>query len=211
VPASGDHRYLLAELSSGTPVVFLDRPPRGVDADTVLLDNVGGARMAVEHLLAHGHRRIAFVGDGPALFTAAERLEGYRAALRDAGVAVDAALERAGSHDTAAAEAAMRALLDLPPERRPTAVFAANNRNTVGALRAIAAAQTPPALVGFDDFELADMLARPVTVVRHAPDEMGRQAVELAYARLDGHEGLPRHRTIACELVQRGSGEAPPP
>lgn len=210
VPASGDHRYLLPELSAGTPIVFLDRPPRGLDADTVLLDNGGGARMAVEHLLAHGHRRVAFVGDGPPLFTAGERLAGYRAALRDAGVAPDAALERVGSHDTATAEAAVRELLALPADRRPTALFAANNRNTVGALRALGTAPRPPALVGFDDFELADMLARPVTVVRHAPEEMGRLAAELAYERLDGLDGLPRRRTIACELVARGSGEVAP-
>src|SRR5512132_1635780 len=98
VPAGGVLRCLLGELSSGTPVVFLDRPPRGVAADAVLLDNVGGARTAVEHLLAHGHRRIAFVGDAPVRFTAGERLDGYRAALRDAGVAADDAPVRAGSH-----------------------------------------------------------------------------------------------------------------
>jgi LacI family transcriptional regulator len=211
VPAGDDHRYLLGELSSGTPVVFLDRPPRGVDADTVLLDNLGGARTAVEHLLAHGHRRIAFVGDARALFTAGERLEGYRAALRDAGVAPDEALVRAGSHDTASAEAAVAELLALPADRRPTALFAANNRNTVGALRALRADGARTAIVGFDDFELAEMLAVPVTVVRHAAEEMGRLAAELAYARLDGEDGLPRRRTIACELVVRGSGEVPPP
>jgi LacI family transcriptional regulator len=210
VPASGDHRYLLPELSAGTPIVFLDRPPRGLDADTVLLDNVGGARMAVAHLVAHGHRRIAFVGDAPALFTAGERLGGYRAALRDAGLAADPALERVGSHDTDTAEAAVRELLALPAARRPTALFAANNRNTVGALRALGTAAGTPALVGFDDFELADMLARPVTVVRHAPEEMGRLAAALAYERLDGLDGLPRRRTIACELVARGSGEVAP-
>jgi LacI family transcriptional regulator len=210
VPAGDDHRYLLGELSTGTPVVFLDRPPGGVAADAVLLDNVGGARMAVEHLLARGHRRIAFVGDAPALFTAAQRLEGYRAALRDAGAAVDEALVRAGSHDTATAEHAVRELLLLPDDRRPTALFAANNRNTVGALRALRASERPAAVVGFDDFELADMLAVPVTVVRHAPEEMGRLAAELAYARLDGDDALPARRTIACELVPRGSGELAP-
>jgi LacI family transcriptional regulator len=210
VPTSGDHRYLLAELSSGMPIVFLDRPPRGLQADTVLLDNVGGARRAVEHLVARGHRRIAFVGDGPAVFTAAERLDGYRAALRDAGLAPDDGLVRAGPHDTSGAEAAVRDLLALAPERRPTALFCANNRNTVGALRALGALERPPALVGFDDFELADLLARPVTVVRHAAEDMGRLAAELAYARLDGEAGLPRQRTIPCEVVARGSGEVAP-
>ena len=137
VPAGADHRYLPPEIGAGTPIVFLDRPPRGVEADTVLLDNLGGARAATEHLLRHGHERIAYVGDLPPLYTAAERLAGYRAALRDAGVRPDEGLVSAGSHDAAAAERAVRALLALPADRRPTALFTANNRNTVGALRAL--------------------------------------------------------------------------
>src|SRR5213592_4161922 len=72
VPAGDDHEYILPELRTGTRVVFIDRPPGNIDADVVLLDNVGGARSAVAHLLAHGHRRIAFVGDEPWIFSATE-------------------------------------------------------------------------------------------------------------------------------------------
>src|SRR4051812_14455169 len=86
VPAGAEHRYLLPELAAGVPIVFLDRPPGDVEADTVLLDNLGGTRSGVEHLIDHGHRRIAFVGDSPDLHTAAERLAGYRAALARAGI-----------------------------------------------------------------------------------------------------------------------------
>jgi LacI family transcriptional regulator len=207
VPAGDDHRYLLPEIGAGTPVVFLDRPPRGIEADSVLFDNVGGARAAVEHLLRQGHERIAFVGDPPRLYTASERLAGYHAALRDAGVEPDDMLVSAGSHDAASAERAVRELLTLPPQRRPTALFTANNRNTVGALRALREADGTIALVGFDDFELADMLAVPVTVVRHDPAAMGRIGADLAYARLDGEDALPQRHTIPCELVPRGSGE----
>jgi LacI family transcriptional regulator len=209
VPAGHDHRYLLPEMGAGTPVVFLDRPPRGIEADAVLFDNVGGARAAVEHLLRQGHERIAFVGDPPQMYTASERLAGYHAALREAGVAPDDGLVRSGSHDATSAERAVRDLLALPAARRPTALFTANNRNTVGALRAIRDADATIALVGFDDFELADMLAVPVTVVRHDPAEMGRIGADLAYARLDGEDALPQRHTIACELVPRGSGEVP--
>jgi LacI family transcriptional regulator, galactose operon repressor len=210
VPAGTDHRYLLPELGAEVPIVFLDRPPRDVDTDTVLLDNAGGAREGVEHLLREGHERIAFVGDSLELFTAAERLAGYRAALTDAGVELRPELVQTGSHDAEHAEATVRALLELPAERRPTALFTTNNRNTVGALRALRDAPRPLALVGFDDFELADMLATPVTVVRHAPEEMGRIGAELAYARLDDHVPQTQHRTIPCELVIRGSGEVAP-
>jgi LacI family transcriptional regulator len=209
VPAGDDHRYLLADMGTGTPVVFLDRPPRGIDTDTVLLDNVGGARAGVEHLLAQGHRRIGFVGDPPELYTAGERLAGYRAALVAAGGGGDDDLVRA-SHDAASAERAVRDLLALPADRRPTALFCANNRNTVGALRGLRDAGRPVALVGFDDFELADMLPVPVTVVRHVPEDMGRLAAEVAYARLAGEDGLPRRHVVGYELVARGSGEVAP-
>jgi len=209
VPAGADHRYLEPELAAGTPLVFLDRPAVGIEADTVLLDNLGGARAGVAHLLERGHDRVAFVGDAPALHTARERLAGYRSALVDAGVPERTELVRPGTHDAAAAEATVRALLRLPVARRPTAVFCANNRNTIGALRALRDHPRPVALVGFDDFELADMLATPVTVVRHAPEDMGRIAAELAYARLEGDGGPPQRRTLPCELVVRGSGEVP--
>ena len=212
VPAAGqpDHGWLLRELGESTPVVFLDRPPEGFDADTVLLDNHGGARRAVEHLLAHGHRRIAYLSDWSGMVTAAERLEGYRAALADAGVPVDEALVRVGSHDAAQAEGVVRELLALPPGRRPTAIFSGNNRHTVGAVRALRGLEQEIALVGFDDFELADVLAMPTTVVRHDAFRMGTEAAALAFARLDGDSGPPRHLVVATELVRRGSGEVPP-
>ena len=209
VPAGADHRYLEPELAAGKPLVFLDRPPGRIEADTVLLDNRGGARAGVAHLLEHGHHRVAFVGDLPAVHTARERLAGYRRALVEADVPERSELVRAGTHDAAGAEETVRALLRLPVARRPTALFCANNRNTVGALRALRDHPRPVAIVGFDDFELADMLATPVTVVRHVPEDMGRIAAELAYARLDGDDGPPQRRTIPCELVVRGSGEVP--
>jgi LacI family transcriptional regulator len=208
VPASRDHAYLVRE---GTPVVFLDRPPVGVEADSVLLDNFGGARIAVEHLLAHGHRRIAMVGDTEDLFTASERLAGYRHALAAAGVRATPDLIRLGTHDAAQAERVAGELLALPPDRRPTALFAGNNRNAVGALRALRTAPDRVALVGFDDFELADLLALPATVVRHDSQQMGAHAAALAFARLDGGEHPPRQVVVPTELIVRGSGEVPPP
>jgi LacI family transcriptional regulator len=210
VPASRDHAYLARESADGTPVVFLDRPPVGLDADCVLLDNLGGARAAVEHLLAHGHERIALVADPDVLYTAAERYAGYRQALDAAGVPVRDDLVRLGTHDAGQAEAVVRELLALPPDRRPTALFAGNNRHAVGALRALRGAERPVALVGFDDFELADLLAIPTTVVRHDSPRMGAQAAALAFDRLDGDEHPPRRVVVPTELIVRGSGEVPP-
>jgi LacI family transcriptional regulator len=207
VPAAHDHGYLRAEVAMGVQVIFLDRPPGGLVADAVLLDNAGGARAAVEHLLAQGHRRIGLVGDPPELYTLAERVKGYRAALEAWGLALDEGLLRLGAHDVAQAELSARELLGLPDP--PTALFTANNRVSVGALRALNAVEARVALVGFDDFELADMLPVPVTVVRHDPAEMGRRAAELLFARLDGNGGPAQTVVLETELVVRGSGEVP--
>lgn len=208
VPASRDHAYLTHELGESTPIVFLDRPPEGIEADAVLLDNQGGARMAVEHLLQQGHRRIAYVADPDALYTAAERLAGYREAMAAAGAEVDPALVRLGSHDAAQAEAVVRELLALPNGQRPTALFCGNNRHTVGALHALRGLEHEVALVGFDDFELADLLG--TSVIRHDSQDLGLHAAALAFGRLDGMDGPPQRVTVETRLVARGSGEVPP-
>src|SRR4051794_1200858 len=180
VPAGEDHRYLRAELAGPdhAPIVFLDRPPVGIDVDTVLGDSRGGARTAIEHLAAQGHQRIAVITDDDRVWTARERVAGATEALRAAGVPIDADLILPGAHDADRAEGIVRDVLVLPVERRPTALFTPNTRIPVGAVRALRglAGDDAPALVGFDDFELADMLATPVTVVRQSPAEMGRLA-----------------------------------
>ncbi|KAB2341054.1 LacI family DNA-binding transcriptional regulator [Actinomadura rudentiformis] len=221
VPSETGDPRLRAELIAGTPAVFLDRPPGpGGPADTeprndtvppndtVLIDNVGGARTAVEHLLAHGHRRIACLVDLPEIFTARQRHQGYLEALAANGVPADPTLVRTGRHDVRGAGHAMTELLALPDP--PTAVFAGNNLLTVGALRAIGAAGTRVALVGFDDFELADLLATPVTVVAHEPADMGRQAAHLLEARIRGDARPPARILLPTRLIVRGSGEIPP-
>ena len=201
VPAGSDHRYI----ASSSHTVFLDRPPLGIAADTVLLDDLGGARSAVEHLIAHGHTRIACVGDDAGLYTMRQRMTGYRDALAAAGIAYDPSLLSTGARDVASAHEAVSRLLSLPDEHRPTALFTANNRNTIGALHAFADTPEPPALIGFDDFELADLLG--TTVVHADPWKLGEQGAALAFARLDGDEDPPRTVTIPTELVARGSGE----
>jgi LacI family transcriptional regulator len=203
VPAGRDHAYLMDEVRLGTPVVFIDRPADSVEADEILLDNVGGASQATEHLMAHGHRRIAVVGDPPSISTIAERVAGYQDTLERAGVPVDESLIRVGAHDVGDAEAATRELVGLADP--PTAIFATNNRACIGALHALRAIDARTALVGFDDFELADLLR--VTVIRHDPREMGRRAAELLFARLAGDERPAQRIVLATELVVRGSGE----
>ncbi|MGH2654056.1 MAG: LacI family DNA-binding transcriptional regulator [Actinomycetota bacterium] len=205
VPAGRDHAYLLDEIRLGTPVVFMDRPAEGVEVDEILLDNVGGARRAVQHLLAQGHHRIGVVADPPTIYTISERVSGYQATLEEAGIPIDEDLLRVGAHDVREAEAATRELLSLPDP--PTAIFATNNRVTIGALHALRAGGAGVALVGFDDFELADLVG--VSVIRNSPREMGRRAAELLFSRLQGDERPPQRIVLPTELVARGSGEVP--
>jgi len=207
-PTGDDHRFLVPELELGMPVVFLDRPPGRLDADVVLLDNVRGAYEATAHLIAHGHRRIAMVGDDPQIFTVPERLHGYTKALAEHGIAADPELVCLGNHDTRAAEAVTARL--LTGACPPTAVFAGNNRIATGALRAIHRHGGRTALVGFDDLELAEIFATPLTVVSHDPGRMGEEAARLLWRRLDGGGGPPVRVVLPTELIARGSGELPP-
>lgn len=208
VPAARDQRFLAREIRMGTPVVFLDRPAAGMDSDTVVLDNRVGGRLAATHLLSHGHRRIAMIGDLPEIWTANERLEGFREALAGAGVELEPGMVHLGSHDIASAETIARRLLC---EKRPTAIFAANNRNCIGVLRTVRGLGAQVAVVGFDDFELADMLDTPASVVGHQPGEMGRLGAELLFCRIEGDDRPPQRLVVPVRLIPRGSGEVPPP
>ncbi|GIJ51525.1 LacI family transcriptional regulator [Virgisporangium aliadipatigenens] len=197
------------------PTVFVDRPPRYADADTVLTDNFGGAVAAVTHLRAHGHRRIGFLGDRSTLHTAAERLRGYLGSLPDPSPArtdlssgrLDPSLVRTDLEGSAAAFDAACALLrgDDPP----TALFTAQNLITTGAVRALRALglQHRVALVGFDDLPLADALDPGLTVVAQQPVTLGRAAARLLFSRIDGDRAEPRTEVVPTTLVVRGSGE----
>jgi len=210
VPTGRDHSFLASELALGTAIVFIDRPGHNIAADTILLDNYEGARSGTEHLIGYGHRRVAFIGELPDVFTTVERARGYRAAISSAGLHYDKRLVKVGCHSTAAAAAATRELLSLPDS--PTAIFACNNRITFGVLAALSGLEQCawPALVGFDDFELAANMSPPVSVVAYDPVEVGRQAARLICERLDGATVAPRQIIVPTKVLARGSGEVAP-
>jgi LacI family transcriptional regulator len=180
----------------------------GLEVDTVLADNRAGAASGTAHLLRQGHRRIGYLGDAPDIFTASERLEGYRQAMAEAGCPVDASWIAMGRPDPLELRFALTRMLGGPAP--VTALMCGNNRTTVAVLRELAWRQECPALVGFDDFELADLLAVPVTVVAQDPVLMGRTAAELLFRRLRGEPAPAQHILIRTRLIPRGSGELPP-
>jgi LacI family transcriptional regulator len=207
VPAGRDHSYLRDEQSVGTAMVFVDRPPALLPADSVLADNRDGATRGVEHLIRHGHRRIAFLGDLTSITTAADRYAGYQDALRAAGLTADPRIVRRDLHTAAAAETAVMELLTGPEP--PSALFSGQNLVTLGTVRALRACgvQHRIALVGFDDVPLADLLDPPVTVVAQDVMAIGTLAARILFRRIDGDSSPPREHIVPTRLIERGSGE----
>ena len=189
------------------PKVCLDRPSPSGDADAVLLDNRGGAEQGVANLIALGHRRIGVVGDEQSLFTAAERLAGYRAALAVAGIEYDASLVLLGASTAERAETCAYRLLNR--EDFPSAIFAMNNRACIGVLRAVAARHSPIAVLGFDDLELAGLLPSLHALVVNDPMELGRAGTRLLLARMGGDDSPWRTIVLPTTLVVFGHGSLP--
>jgi LacI family transcriptional regulator len=203
VPSGTNHDHLDPVRVGRIPIVLAASPPANLALDAVILDDFGGTRDAIARLIRRGHRRIGFLGLPASTWTGSERFRGYCAALEEAGVVVDDRYVVRHHPDVATAERAAARLLDLPDA--PTAIFAANNRNTIGAYRAIRHRDAPPALSGFDDFELADMLTLPLSVVAYDPPEMGRRAAQLLSDRLErGTGGPPRRIVIRTTIVDYG-------
>jgi DNA-binding LacI/PurR family transcriptional regulator len=208
VPAAGSHRFLRDQMAAGTKVVCVDRPADGLSVDTVVVDNRNGAHGAVRHLLERGHRRIAFLGDRDDLWSVQERFEGFADALDTEGLVPDPALIQHNLQTrTAAAEAAAK-LTQLPEP--PTAMFASNDLMTMGAVDGLHGRAGSIALVGFDEFELADKLTPRVTVVAQDPAAIGATAAQLLFSRIGGDTSPPRDVVLLTRLVARGSGEIAP-
>lgn len=192
----------------GVPIVFLDRDVAGSAFDAVLIDNYGGGSQAAEHLLRLGHERVAIVS-GPLDSTPGRgRFEGFTETLRAAGLELEpdyvqiADFRRQGGY-----QATLRLLGLAAP---PSAIFVANNLMTIGALHAVheIGIKVPEhlSIVGFDDLDLADLLAAPLTVVDRPMEEQGVLAIRLLLSRLDGtNTGEPRHVVLETRLIERGS------
>lgn len=210
VTASTGVGALKTELARGTPVVFVDLEPDDADVDLVRADHFGGARLATDHLLARGHRDIAFIGDDPTIFSAHARLEGFREAMKAAGIDVPTHRIITGRHEPDTWRIVIADHLRRP--NPPTALFTAQNFITVGAAHALHDLDLhhTTAQVGFDDVELADLVEPAISVVAQHPWDIGRRAAELLYRRIDGDRSPPVREILPCEVTERGSGEIPP-
>jgi LacI family transcriptional regulator len=206
IPARVRQSRLTRALFGKTPVVAFDRPVADPSLDVVLVQNTTGSRHIVEHLIEHGHQRIGFMGLSRSLFTINARFAGYRRAMRDAGLKVDAFF---GCH---AQEDTLRSVQDkLRGANALTALFTSNTLATRYVLASLLSmgVKMPNdlALVGFDDFDMAEFISPPLTVVRQPAQEMGRVAANLLFDRITRGE-LPQagnRIVLPVEIVLRRS------
>jgi LacI family transcriptional regulator len=206
IPARFHQSRLNKALFGKTPVVFFDRPVSDPALDCVLVQNTAGSRRIVEHLIEHGHRRIGFMGLSRSLYTINTRFIGYRRAVKDAGLKEDSFFGCASQEDT------LRAVEGkLHGANACTAFFTSNTlatRNVLAALLHLGVKMPNDlALVGFDDFELADLTSPPLTVVRQPAQEMGRVATNLLFDRIARGESPQTGNRIVLpvEIVLRRS------
>lgn len=206
IPAHHRNSRLNRTLMGRTPAVVFDRPVADTSIDTVTVHNSTGARRMVEHMIEHGHKRIAFLGLGRDLYTINARYEGYRKALREAGLEEDAIL---GCTTEAATLTELETRLRGP--HAPTALLSSNtlvSRFVLGALVTMGVkVPTDVALAAFDDFDMAECAAPPLTVVRQPAAEMGRVAANLLFDRIARDESPQTGNRIVLpvELVLRRS------
>lgn len=209
---------MTANMNPRAPAEFAevaDVPTLALDAEetpgvsVVADDSYAGGMIAGQYLTQRGFSRIACITGPEAHPRSFERLSGFRAALNSAGVNLDPDLIVRGDLTVASGQAAMASLLDLPPDRRPQAVFCFNDMSAMGALCAASAAGlTVPrdvSVMGYDDIELAAYMSPPLTTIHQGTHELGRRAAEALISHLAGKAKLPRVLKLMPRLMERSS------
>jgi len=200
-------------LDGALPVVLVNRLDRGARLPSVAGDDEGGMRLAVDHLVALGHKRIGHVAGPQEISTGARRRAGFEASLGNVGVASrnNVPVETASAYTRAAGhEAALRL---LARRTRPTAIVAANDLLALGIYDALAArglvCPDDVSVVGHNDMPFVDMVSPPLTTVRIAQREMGEAAARLLLDRIADPAAAREHLVLPPTLIVRGS-TAPP-
>lgn len=206
--ASGEKNETLSQIArNGLPLVVVDREMGSLDLDTVTTNNYEGGLVATLYLLSLGHRLIACI-TGPSNITpSAERITGYREALRQANIPVDESLlVRGDFHAPSGYQCAMQLFQASP---RPTAIFVCNDMMSIGVIRAASqlGLRIPEdvSIIGFDDIELASYTTPPLTSVAQPKEEIGQLVVALLTERIKNPTLPPRRNVLATRLVIRES------
>ncbi|MFB9378347.1 LacI family DNA-binding transcriptional regulator [Kineococcus gynurae] len=209
---AGAPEGFLADLASSMPVVQVDAPLGSPFSDAVGIDNVAAGRRLTEHVLAHGHERVLFVGSGPAASTVELRREGYEQAMRAAGFAPLST--HLGFLPVETADRAVVALQQyLGDGTTPgiTAILSGVARVTMGLVSALARLdRRDVAFAAIDDLVGADAFNPPLTVLEQDVETIGARAAQLLFARIEGWDGPPSHEQVPLRMIERGSGELAP-
>jgi len=206
----GDVSARLTHLRSrGIPTVLVDRRVPDAGLSSVSVDDVAGGRLAVEHLIAQGRRRIAFVGGPLGLKQVDDRLEGARLAIRASGASVTLEVIATPQLTISAGGAVGEALTARAPNELPDAVFGANDLVALGMVQTfvMAGLRVPDdiAVVGYDDISFAGTAVVPITSIRQPTELMGRTAVEIILEQQDADDPEIRDIVYQPELVVRQS------
>jgi LacI family transcriptional regulator len=205
-----DDGSLAATLHHYGHIVLIDEDIPGVNVPKIFVENREGAHAATRHLIEAGHRRIAHIGGPAKLFSAIERLAGYRDAIAEVGMTVDDGDIRQGEYSREFGRAAMLDI--LAGGRPPTAVFAGSDFIAIGIMEAVRSKglNVPQdiSLVGFDDMPFADLLAPGLTTIRQPTAELGRIGFGTLKALID-KASPPELTRLPVALVKRNS-VAPP-
>lgn len=189
------------------PFVFIDRKARGIEADAVLSDNVGGSMAATRHLVDLGHRRIGIILGLESVNTTQERLKGYKKVLDEENIKYDPKLVKKGYSQVGGGVEAAEELLSL--EDHPSAIFSTNNLMTIGAMQGIQrndySCPEEISLIGFDDFAWASTFKPRLTTVAQVPYDIGAKAADVLFKRIEDETPNPKDVRMPTKLKSRES------
>lgn len=190
------------------PFVLLDREVPGIDCDAVLGDSRDGAKRMVAEMIRYGHRRIALVNGAQAVSTARERQAGYIEALQEAGIELDESLIMQTSYSREQ-DLSVAHWMELDPEARPTAIFAANNMLALSVLKSVRALglRVPEdmSIACFDNFGWVEEANPFFSVASQPAYEFGEQGMQLLLDRIKNREEQPRQIMLPCDILMRES------
>jgi len=204
-----DDQRIAYLMDIGFPFVAFGRANEDWVFPYVDVDGAAGTTMAVEHLLSLGHRQIGLIAWPEGSFTGDDRARGYREAMAAAGVLVDPAWIVRGPHAESFGRQAAAQLLDLPANRRPTAIIALSDVMAIGAMNEIQdrglEVGGDVAVVGFDDAPMVQYLRPPLTSVRQPIWELGQRVIAMLTQLMDGQHLAECHVLLLPRLIVRAS------
>ena len=204
----------ILDLSRSGPVVLVDEQIPGFDLPAVVCDSRRGAREVATHVLDQGHRRIAVISGPSALWTAQQRLAGYREAVAAAGMDPDAVPVLVGDYRQESGTRLAAQALDVAPQERPTALLCANDLMAIGALEHCKSVgiRVPEELsiVGFDDLPVSSLITPRLTTVRQPAHDMGYRAATALFDLLEDAEESPSLGLLTASVQLRDSVGPPP-